>query len=154
MLNFYHVLESSLIICCLVKTAHLAMLFTFKLAGKGFVTGRVKLCLGKPADQSVILVKFLGTFGGLGDAERLHKYLSENNRGRAEYEKVKSGSIKSSNIGETDQGEQVESILYGYVGVADDLDKLDFNSKSWSLVKSRKEIDDLEKAPVKTDKSR
>ncbi|XP_057422912.1 uncharacterized protein LOC130716893 [Lotus japonicus] len=124
------------------------------LRGKGFVTGRVKLCLGKPADQSVILVKFLGTFGGLGDAERLHKYLSENNRGRAEYEKVKSGSIKSSNIGETDQGEQVESILYGYVGVADDLDKLDFNSKSWSLVKSRKEIDDLEKAPVKTDKSR
>lgn len=116
--------------------------------------GRIKLCLGKPADQSVILVKFLGTFGGLGDAERLHKYLSDNNRGRSEYERVKSESIKSYNIGDTDEGDKVETILYGYVGIADDLEKLDFNSKKWSMVKSRKEIDDLDKAPVKTDEKR
>ncbi|KAJ1435866.1 XS domain [Sesbania bispinosa] len=124
------------------------------LRGKGFVRGRIKLCLGKPADQSIILVKFLGTFVGLGDAERLHKYLSDNNRGRAGYERVKSEGIKSCNIREIDQGDKVESILYGYVGIAEDLDKLDFNSKKWSLVKSRKEIDDLDKAPVKTEERR
>ncbi|KAG5075464.1 hypothetical protein JHK84_056695 [Glycine max] len=124
------------------------------LRGKGFVRGRIKLCLGKPADQSVVLVKFLGTFGGLGDAERLHKYLSDNNHGRAEYERVKSEGIKSCNIRETDEGDKVENILYGYVGIAEDLDKLDFNSKKWSMVKSRKEIDDLDKAPVKTDEKR
>ncbi|TKY51686.1 Zinc finger-XS domainprobable mediator of RNA polymerase II transcription [Spatholobus suberectus] len=124
------------------------------LRGKGFVRGRIKLCLGKPADQSIVLVKFLGTFGGLGDAERLHKYLSDNNRGRAEYERVKSESIKSCNIRETDEGDKVENILYGYVGIAEDLDKLDFNSKKWSMVKSRKEIDDLDKAPVKTEERR
>ncbi|KAL2324894.1 hypothetical protein Fmac_023952 [Flemingia macrophylla] len=121
------------------------------LRGKGFVRGRIKLCLGKPADQSIVLVKFLGTFGGLGDAERLHKYLSDNSRGRAEYERVKSKSIKSCTIGETEDGDKFEKILYGYMGIADDLDKLDFNSKKWSMVKSRKEIDDLDKAPVKAD---
>nr|KYP35273.1 hypothetical protein KK1_043704 [Cajanus cajan] len=120
------------------------------LRGEGFVRGRIKLCLGKPADQSIVLVKFLGTFGGLRDAERLHKYLSDKNRGRAEYERLKSESIKSCNIGKTDEGNKVENILYGYMGIADDFDKLDFNSKKWSMVKSRKEIDDLDKAPVKT----
>ncbi|KAK7268422.1 hypothetical protein RIF29_21120 [Crotalaria pallida] len=124
------------------------------LRGKGFVRGRIKLCLGKPADQSVILVKFLGTFVGLADAERLHKYLSESNRGRAEYERVKSEGTKSCEIKETDQGDQMENILYGYLAIAEDFDKLDFNSKNWSKLKSRKEIDDLDKAPVKTDAKR
>ncbi|KAK7391460.1 hypothetical protein VNO78_19876 [Psophocarpus tetragonolobus] len=124
------------------------------LRGKGFVRGRIKLCLGKPADQSTVLVKFLGTFGGLADAERLHKYLCDNNRSRNEYERVKSEGIKRCTIRETEAGDKVESILYGYVGIADDLDKLDFNSKKWSMVKSRKEIDDLDKAPVKTDERR
>ncbi|KAE9589847.1 hypothetical protein Lal_00021548 [Lupinus albus] len=123
------------------------------LRGKGFARGRIKLCLGKPADQSVILVKFLGTFVGLADAERLHKYLSDNNRGRAEYEKVKSSGIKSCDIKETDELDKVENILYGYVGIAEDFDKLDFNSKKWSSIKSRKEIDELDKAPVKTDEN-
>ncbi|MED6216938.1 hypothetical protein PIB30_012666 [Stylosanthes scabra] len=124
------------------------------LRGKGFVRGRIKLCLGKPADQSVILVKFLGTFGGLGDAERLHRYLSDNNHGRAEFERVRSEGIQSYNIKETGEGDRVEKILYGYVGIAEDLDKLDFNSKKWSMIKSRKEIEDLDNAPVKTDQRR
>jgi len=118
------------------------------------VRGRIKLCLGKPADQSTILVKFLGTFVGLGDAERIHKYLSDSNRGRADYERVKSGGVKSCNIEETEQGDKVESLLYGYVAIAEDLEKLDFNSKNWSTVKSRKDIDDLDKDPVKTDERR
>jgi len=118
------------------------------------VRGRIKLCLGKPADQSTILVKFLGTFVGLGDAERIHKYLSDSNRGRADYERVKSGGVTSCNIEETDQGDRVESFLYGYVAIAEDLEKLDFNSKNWSTVKSRKDIDDLDKDPVKTDERR
>ncbi|XP_019428430.1 PREDICTED: uncharacterized protein LOC109336345 isoform X2 [Lupinus angustifolius] len=121
------------------------------LRGKGFARGRIKLFLGKPADQSVILVKFLGTFVGLADAERLHKYLSDSNRGRAEYERVKSEGIKSTDIKDKDEGDKVENILYGYVAIAEDFDKLDFNNKNWSSIKSRKEIEDLDKAPVKTD---
>ncbi|CAL0299774.1 unnamed protein product [Lupinus luteus] len=121
------------------------------IRGKGFARGRIKLTLGKPADQSVILVKFLGTFIGLADAERLHKYLSDNNRGRAEYERVKSEGIKSTDIKDKDEGDKVENILYGYVAIAEDFDKLDFSSKNWCSIKSRKEIEDLDKDPVKTD---
>ncbi|KAJ9159814.1 hypothetical protein P3X46_025283 [Hevea brasiliensis] len=123
------------------------------LRGKGFVGGKIKVCLGKPADQSVILIKFLGTFTGLGNAERLHKYFAENKHGREEFEQKTSKAIKSSNGFEADlQGDKLEErLLYGYMGIADDLDKLDFNTKKWILVKSKKDIQDLENAPVKTD---
>ncbi|CAJ2629465.1 unnamed protein product [Trifolium pratense] len=124
------------------------------IRGKGFVRGRIKLCLGKPSDQSTILVKFLGTFVGLGDAERIGKYLSDSNRGRADYGRVKSEGVKNCNIGDTDQADEVENLLYGYVAIAEDFEKLDFNSKNWSSVKSRKDIDDLDKDPVKTDERR
>lgn len=121
-----------------------------KIAAKGFVRGRIKVCLGKPADQSVILVKFLGTFVGLGDAERLNKYLSDSKRGRAEFERLKSKTSKCSVMDETEvQGDKVESILYGYMAVAEDLDKLDFSSKNRCFIKSRKEIEQLDKDPVK-----
>ncbi|XP_065870198.1 uncharacterized protein [Euphorbia lathyris] len=121
------------------------------LRGKGFfVGGKIKVCLGKPADQSVILVKFLGTFTGLGQAEKLNKYFVENKRGREEF-KEKSSSSSSSNL-EGIEGEKIEEqLLYGYMGIADDLDKMDFNTKKWITVKSKKDIQDLADAPVKTD---
>ena len=123
------------------------------MIGKGFVGGKIKVCLGKPADQSVILVKFLGTFTGLGIAERLDKYFVENNRGREQFEQKTSNSSKSSNLPEECMhGDKLEeSLLYGYIGIAEDLDKLDFNTKKWISVKSKKDIEDLENAPVKTD---
>lgn len=123
------------------------------MIGKGFVGGKIKVCLGKPADQSVMLVKFLGTFTGLGNAERLHKYFAENKHGREEYEQKTSNTSKSSNDFEAGiLGDKLEErLLYGYIGIADDLDKLDFNTKKRVMVKSKKDIEDLENAPVKTD---
>ncbi|KAJ9175417.1 hypothetical protein P3X46_013974 [Hevea brasiliensis] len=123
------------------------------LRGKGFVGGKIKVCLGKPADQSVMLIKFLGTFTGLGNAERLHEYFAEKKRGREEFERKTSNANKSSNGFEAEiQGDMLEDrLLYGYMGVVDDLDKLDFNTKKWISVKSKKDIQDLENDPVKTD---
>ncbi|KAL6125522.1 hypothetical protein ACLB2K_073579 [Fragaria x ananassa] len=118
------------------------------LRGKGLIRGRIKMCLGKPADQSVVLVKFLGTFTGLGNAERIHKYFAEQNRGRADFERATSnnGNIVEAGI----QGDSVEErLLHGYMGIADDLDRVDFNTRNWSLIKSKKEIQDLANAPVK-----
>ncbi|KAI4352601.1 hypothetical protein L6164_006837 [Bauhinia variegata] len=120
------------------------------LRGKGFVRRRIKLCLGKPADQSIILVKFLDTFLGLGDAGRLHKYLSDSKRGRVDFDRIRSNNSQSHGTGETGIHEDnLEHILYGYMGIAEDLDKLDFNSKKWTMIKSKKEIEDLDNAPVK-----
>ncbi|KAK9283070.1 hypothetical protein L1049_011299 [Liquidambar formosana] len=124
------------------------------LRGKGFVGGRFKVCLGKPANRSIMVVKFLGTFPGLQDAERLHKYYAENKHGKADFEQVTSHPGKNSNSGEAgmQQGDKVEElVLYGYMGIADDLDKLDFDTKRRCLIKSKKEIQDLANDPVKPD---
>ncbi|KAJ6690591.1 hypothetical protein OIU85_006805 [Salix viminalis] len=124
------------------------------LRGKGIVGGKVKVCLGKPADQSIMLVKFLGTFTGLGNAEKLHKYFAEKKHGREEFEHKTSnnGNDTSSWNEETQGGGKLEEeLLCGYLGIAEDLDSLDFNTKKWIIIKSKKEIQELANAPVKTD---
>eukprot|EP00258_Populus_trichocarpa_P046191 XP_024462210.1 uncharacterized protein LOC7490910 isoform X2 [Populus trichocarpa] len=124
------------------------------LRGKGIVGGKIKVCLGKPADQSIMLVKFLGTFTGLGNAEKLHKYFAEKKHGREEFEHKTSnnGNNISSSKEETQGGGKLEEqLLYGYLGIAEDLDGLDFNTKKWIKIKSKKEIQELANAPVKTD---
>ncbi|GMH11482.1 hypothetical protein Nepgr_013323 [Nepenthes gracilis] len=121
------------------------------LRAKGFNRGRMTICLGIPGDQSVMLVKFLGTFSGFQEAERLHKYFADKNHGRTDFKQVISNIDKSSSIAKggilEDQVE--EYLLYGYMGISEDLDKVDFNTKKRCLVKSRKEIQDLADAPVR-----
>ncbi|GLT93306.1 hypothetical protein SLE2022_111050 [Rubroshorea leprosula] len=123
------------------------------LRGKGFITGRVNVSLGRPADQSVMVIKFLGTFPGLANTEKLHKYFSEIKRGRVDFQRITSNDGKSSSG--TKKGKEgnkmEEQLLYGYMAISEDLDKLDFNNRKWSEIKSRKEIQELANDPVKVD---
>ncbi|GFZ11192.1 hypothetical protein Acr_22g0005900 [Actinidia rufa] len=123
------------------------------LRGKGFSGGKFKTCYGRPANRSVIVVKFSGTFSGLKDAERLHEYFVESKRGRADFERAayRSGKGKSSGnsgVG-AKQGRNVELVLYGYMGIAEDLDRVDIDTKRKCLIKSKKEIQEFANAPVK-----
>lgn len=102
----------------------------------GFRAG-FKVSRGKPANHSILVVKFMPTFSGLQEAERLHKYYVENKRGRKEFQQMASDDSK---VGEASVGKVEELLLYGYMGIAEDLDKLDFGTKKRSLVKSMKEI--------------
>ncbi|XP_021279328.1 uncharacterized protein LOC110412979 [Herrania umbratica] len=106
------------------------------LRDMGFGRGISKVCRGKPANQSIMTVIFHGTFSGLKEAERLHKLYAENKHGRAEFQQI------NCSTGETKKVplDKVEDVLYGYLGIAGDLDKLDFETKSRALVKSKKEI--------------
>lgn len=106
------------------------------IADMGFGWGISKVCRGKPANQSIMTVIFHGTFSGLKEAERLHKLYAENKHGRAEFQQINCSS------GETKKAplDKVKDVLYGYLGIAGDLDKLDFETKSCALVKSKKEI--------------
>ncbi|KAE8693579.1 G10 family protein [Hibiscus syriacus] len=106
------------------------------LRGMGFGRGISKVCCGKPANWSIMVVIFHGTISGLQDAERLHNMYAENKHGRAEFMRVDchSGETKKTPLN------KVEDVLYGYLGVAGDMDKLDFETKSHSVVKSKKEI--------------
>lgn len=101
--------------------------------------GRVKMSLGCPADQSVMLLKFLPTFSGLTDAERLNKFFSRRRRGRVDFELTngKNGGA------ETEGGMVEEDVLYGYLGIAEDLDDVEFNVIKLSMIKRKKEILEL-----------
>ncbi|KAF8403236.1 hypothetical protein HHK36_011337 [Tetracentron sinense] len=114
---------------------------------RGFGGGKAKVCRGKPADQSIMVVKFLGTFSGLQEAERLHKYYAENKRGRVEFQQITSNS-GSGEAGRM-QADNLELVLYGHMGIAEDLDKLDFETKKRCVVKSKKDIQDIADAPLK-----
>ncbi|XP_049380689.1 uncharacterized protein LOC125845262 isoform X1 [Solanum stenotomum] len=121
------------------------------LRGKGFSGGRMKVCMGKPGNGSVLLVKFLGTIPGIQDAEKLHNYFMEEERGRKDFRVItstKGKGIDNRNV----KGVKAEEIsLYGYMGIAEDLDKVDIDTKRRSLIKSKKEIHDFVDAPVKSE---
>ncbi|KAL0557171.1 hypothetical protein IC582_005689 [Cucumis melo] len=105
------------------------------LRSKNLLKGRVKMSLGCPADQSVIALKFLPTFSGLTDAERLNKFFSENRRGREDFEvaKCNNGEVKM-------EGNKIEEeVLYGYLGTAEDLVDVELNARKF-MIKSKKEI--------------
>ncbi|KAK7261240.1 hypothetical protein RIF29_27545 [Crotalaria pallida] len=104
------------------------------LKGMGFGGGKTKVSRGKPGNFSILVVTFNATFSGLQEAERLHKFYADKQHGRAELQQIDDGR------GLKDCENNEESALFGYLGNAEDLDKLDFESKKHSVVKSKKEI--------------
>lgn len=115
------------------------------MAGKNLLKGRVKMSLGCPADQSVMVLKFLPTFSGLTDAERLNKFFLEKRHGRVNFEQSKGLNGKGNDVGKTAEGNEIEEeeVLYGYLGIAEDLDSVEFNIRKSSSIKSKKEILEL-----------
>lgn len=115
------------------------------MAGKGVSSGKVKI-----AKRNVIVVKFLSTSSGVQDAEKLHKYFVENKRGRVDFEKLTSSRHKINKVaGKRPEDELDETELYGYMGIAEDLDQVDFDTKKKCSIRSKKEIQDIVDAPVK-----
>ncbi|CDP06963.1 unnamed protein product [Coffea canephora] len=118
--------------------------FETKLREMGF-GDKTKVYRGKPANQSVLVVEFAGRLSGLQEAERLHKVYAGNDHGRAELLRInQNGETVSAPVN------NMENILYGYLGIAEDLDKLDFDAKRRRVVKSRKAIKDIAEASIKT----
>ncbi|XP_020107633.1 uncharacterized protein LOC109723606 [Ananas comosus] len=112
----------------------------------GVGAGKARVSYGKPANQSVFIVKFSPTFSGLQEAEKLHKYFADKKRGKQEFQQLTTSGEKVNFRG----GENIE-LLYGFMAVAEDLDKLDPETKKRSLVKSRKDIEAIADAPLNAD---
>ncbi|KAJ0538149.1 putative XS domain-containing protein [Helianthus annuus] len=115
------------------------------LRGVGLSGGKVKL--GKPANCSIMLVKFLGTFSGLQEAEKIHECFLKKKHGRKYLEQTSSSKGKSNQ--EESAEKEAERVLFGYMGIAEDLDKVDIDTKRKCSIKSKKEIQDIADAPVK-----
>ena len=96
------------------------------------------------------MATFNASLFGLLEAERLHKLYAENKHGRNELLQIKSirHSNMSNEIRRLSKADKAEIILYGYLGIAEDLDKLDFHTKSSCVVRSKKEIQVFSKATL------
>ena len=117
----------------------------------GFGGRKTKVSRGKPANYSILVVTFNATFSGLHEAERLHKCYADKKHGRDELQQIDGSGLKNSNEETQYIPENEESVLYGYLGNAGDLDKLDFESKRHSVVKSKKEIQAIADATLRAD---
>ncbi|KAI3838848.1 hypothetical protein MKX03_002624 [Papaver bracteatum] len=122
------------------------------LKDMGYGEGKTKVCRGKPANQSIMVVTFNSTFSGLQEAQRLHNYYADKKRGREDFLRINSKSGGKSEEAHGELAKNVgQDVLYGYIGTAEDLDKLDFGSKSKCIVKSKKDIQAIAGAPLETD---
>ncbi|CAN1252393.1 hypothetical protein LINPERPRIM_LOCUS8002 [Linum perenne] len=121
------------------------------LKGKGFSSSITNICRGKAANQSVMVVTFAATFSGLQEAEKLHKLYSENKHGRPEFQQITSTNDDKKMVEEGEANDkEAEAVLYGFLGIACDLDKLDFEMKKRCVVKSKKEIDAISVATLES----
>ncbi|KAK4440633.1 hypothetical protein Salat_0398200 [Sesamum alatum] len=111
----------------------------------------LKVCNGKPANQSVMLVKFNGTLSGLQEAERFHNTYIKSKHGRAELKQLKSKHGGSRGRTGAISSDVEETFLYGHLGIAEDLDKLDFDTKKRCILRSKKEILSIADAHLDTE---
>eukprot|EP01018_Ginkgo_biloba_P033071 Gb_05458 [translate_table: standard] len=117
----------------------------------GFGSGKSKALYGRDGHQGIILVKFLSTFAGFQEAERLHKYFEGHHRGRKKWLHVQSSSHTSQEIDDEDpdlvridkETKEKKRVLYGYIAIAGDLEKVDFDTRKRTLVKTRKDIETI-----------
>lgn len=93
------------------------------------------------------MVKFANSKSGLEEAERLAEYFEKEKNGRKDWARV----LQTSQSGDDENnpylvkvdlktGEK-KRIFYGYLGTASDLDKVDFDARKRSQIKSRRESD-------------
>lgn len=123
----------------------------FRVAAEmSFETGKIRVSCVNPPDESIFLVKFMPTLSGLREAERLHNHYADNKRGRKGFLDVllKNTDGESRGAGQLDKSEE---LLHGYMAIAEDLVKLDQETKKRCLVRSKKEIKAIADAPINAD---
>lgn len=107
----------------------------------------IKVCRGRPANHSIMAVIFNSTLSGLEAAERLHNFYSKTKHGKSDFENFRSCSSSCSREASKASEKKPEHVLYGYLGIAEDLDKLEYETKKRCVVKSKKEIQSIAMQP-------
>ncbi|KAF7144418.1 hypothetical protein RHSIM_Rhsim04G0202200 [Rhododendron simsii] len=115
------------------------------LRGLGFGSGKAKSVFGREGHSGVVRVQFAGNQSGLKEALRLAEFLQKENHGRMNWARVQSLTAgkdieNDPNLVKVDEktGEKAR-ILYGYLGTAWDLDKMDFDARKKTAIESRRE---------------
>ncbi|XP_058208476.1 uncharacterized protein LOC131321608 [Rhododendron vialii] len=115
------------------------------LRGLGFGSGKAKSVFGREGHSGIVRVQFAGDQSGLKEALRLAEFLQKENHGRMSWARVQSLTAgkdieNDPNLVKVDEktGEKAR-ILYGYLGTAWDLDKLEFDARKKTAIVSRRE---------------
>ncbi|KAF3786154.1 Suppressor of Gene Silencing 3 protein [Nymphaea thermarum] len=117
-----------------------------KLKELGFSGGKSKSMYGKDGHLGITLVKFAATPAGLKECEHLAEFFEKDNHGRRAWARVQASSSsdddKNPDLVKVDErtGEK-KRVLYGYIGTAFDLEKVDFDLRKKALIKSRRDFD-------------
>ncbi|XP_068650768.1 uncharacterized protein [Aristolochia californica] len=119
-----------------------------KLRDLGFGGGKSKSIYGKEGHLGITIVKFANNLDGLKEAERLVEYFERENHGRNSWARAQASSQsveddeKNPYLVKLDEKtREKKRILYGYLGTASDLDKVDFDMKKKAIIKSRRQLD-------------
>ncbi|TKW07309.1 hypothetical protein SEVIR_7G297400v4 [Setaria viridis] len=106
------------------------------LADIGVPREKVKVSHGRPANQSVFLVKFQPTISGFQEAMRINDYFSSRNHGKEEFQQMRDGKGKKAA-----PVDNLEELLYAHIAVVEDLVYLDEEAKRRCKIRSKKEVE-------------
>ena len=102
----------------------------------GVACNKAKIMNGKPANQSVFVVKFPPTISGFQEAVRIHDHFSAENHGKEALEQMK--GAKGKRAAPVDK---LEELLYAHIALAEDLGYLDDETKKRCVVRSKSEVE-------------
>lgn len=107
----------------------------------GLTHEKIKIVDGK---QGSVIVKYLATFSCLHEAETLHQHFASIGHGREDWLRIQSSEKESLDLMQGDsETKHRKKVLYGYLALANDLDKIDLEFRRRCLVRSRKEIETI-----------
>ncbi|CAL4903987.1 unnamed protein product [Urochloa decumbens] len=106
------------------------------LADMGVPREKVKICHGRPANQSVFLVKFQPTISGFQVAMRIDDHFSSRNHGKEEFLQMRDGKGKKAA-----PIDNLEELLYAHIAVVEDLIYLDEEAKRRCKIRSKREVE-------------
>ncbi|KAL2324401.1 hypothetical protein Fmac_023459 [Flemingia macrophylla] len=116
-----------------------------KIRELGFMGGKSKSLYGRDGHLGITLVKFAGDQSGFKEAIRLAEHFEKENHGRKDWARVQSQTLgkddeNNANLVKVDEkkGEK-RRVLYGYLGTAFDLDKVDFDTRKKVVIESKRE---------------
>lgn len=114
------------------------------LSDLGFTGGKSKSLYGRDGHLGITIIKFSGDHLGLKEAFRLAEHFEKENHGRKAWGRIQPITLgkddeKNPNLVKVERSGEKKRILYGYLGTASDLHKVDFETKKKVSFESQRE---------------
>lgn len=108
------------------------------LKDSGISHEKIKISDGR---EGAVIVKYQATFSCLNEAERLHHRFATSGHGREDWLKFLDNNNTEEGFRDVAKTQQKKGVLYGYLALASDLEKVDLDFRGHCMVRSRKEIE-------------